>query len=630
MAANKQRTIKEGTFMDDKSLYGKKTKAVPRPEVQIGIDQKDTLLYDIADAGINSLLDLSAINSFSSTAQSRDQIYTMLDAMCDDSIIASVLETYAEDATETNESGDIVWVESTDPNIAACVSYFLDSMRVNKNIFSWVLSLCKYGDLYLRLYRQSEYDKDVLADVRDRKTLNEDIKVTAYDKEDHYVHYIEMVDNPAEIFELTRFGKTQGYIEAPIVSTSDFNRSNPVFNNTSLTQLYRFKKEDIHIYGPGEFVHASLDNNSSRTPEKVELFLRESDTDSGDTSTTYSVKRGQSLLYNVFKIWRELSLLENSILLNRVTKSSIVRFIAVEVGDMPKEKVAPQLQYIKTLIEQKAAINTGESLSEYNNPGPVENNVYIPTRDGKGAISTSEIGGDVNVGQLADLDYFQDKLFGALRVPKQFFGVTDDNAGFSGGQSLAIISSRYAKMVKRIQKTICEALTDVVNLMLIDKKLDSYINNFTIKMLAPTTQEEIDRRENLVGKVQLTGDVMNMLNDIQDPAAKLKILKSMLSTYLSNQEVVRIIQDEIDKLEADGEEVKPTTTEETTFDTGDNEPLDLGIDLGLEGSGTEETSSTSTEETTFDTRSSATREESILPTPSELAGNVDFTDNTEF
>ena len=52
-----------------------------------------------------------------------------------------------------------------------------------------------------------------------------------------------------------------------------------------------------------------------------------------NTNSEYTVRRGQSLLYNVFKIWRELSLLENSMLLNRVTKSSIIRVVNVEIGD---------------------------------------------------------------------------------------------------------------------------------------------------------------------------------------------------------------------------------------------------------------------------------------------------------
>ena len=93
-------------------------------------------------------------------------------------------------------------------------------------------------------------------------------------------------------------------------------------------------------------------------------------------------------------------------------------------------------------------------MTEYTNPGPIENNIYVPTHEGIGAISTSQIGGDVDVKSLADLSYYQDKLFGNLRVPKQYFGVTDDAAGFNGGSSLSIISSRYGKMIKRIQNTM--------------------------------------------------------------------------------------------------------------------------------------------------------------------------------
>ena len=74
----------------------------------------------------------------------------------------------------------------------------------------------------------------------------------------------------------------------------------------------------------------------------------------------------------------------------------------------------------------------------------------------------------------------------SLRVPKQYFGDTDDSAGFNGGESLSLISSRYAKMVKRIQNVICQIVTDIVNLMLIDKHLTKYVNKFTIRMQNPT------------------------------------------------------------------------------------------------------------------------------------------------
>ena len=110
-------------------------------------------------------------------------------------------------------------------------------------------------------------------------------------------------------------------------------------------------------------------------------------------------------------------------LLNRVTKSAIVRLINVEVGDMPQENVGPHLQRIKMLMEQKSAINVGSSMQEYTNPGPIENNLYIPTYNGKGAITTSQVGGDVNVGQLPDLEYYQNKFFSSTRIPKQYFGL---------------------------------------------------------------------------------------------------------------------------------------------------------------------------------------------------------------
>ena len=170
-----------------------------------------------------------------------------------------------------------------------------------------------------------------------------------------------------------------------------------------------------------DYVHASLSDGGNRSPEEVKIFTEKTLEDDNcikkveDKSTTYKVKRGQSLLYDVFKVWRELALLENSVLLNRLTKSAIVRILSVEVGDMPKEQIAPHLQGIKSLIEQKSALNVGNSMTEYTNPGPVENNIYIPTHDGKGAISTDQIGGDVNVGQLTDLDYFLNKFYGSLR-----------------------------------------------------------------------------------------------------------------------------------------------------------------------------------------------------------------------
>lgn len=632
-------------FVDDDSIYGVKTNPVPKPEKEIGIDTLHKFIDDLYYAGESSHVDISKIDSFSQVSQNRETVYQLLDTMSEDPTISAVLEVYAEDATEMNDEGRIVWVQSDDIETSKYITYLLDTMMVDKHIYKWTYSLCKYGDLYLRLYRESEIEDNLFADkakekqqslnediitaVKEEinnykllhggklptqdeiKQLTEDIKLKVFSKNDKYVHYIEMIPNPAEMFELTKFGKSYAYIKAPSLT----NNSQKKDNLLNSYYLYSFHKKDVEVYEPTMFVHAALEDNSSRHPEEVELFMTEND----ENGVTYTVRKGQSLLYNSFKIWRQMMLLENALLLNRITKSSILRVIGVEVGDMPKENVGPHLMGIKSLIEQKSAIDSGNSMEEYTNPGPMENNIYVPIRDGMGAITTQQIGGDVDVKGLADIDFFNNRLWGSLRVPKQFMGFCDDNTGFNGGTSLSLISSRYAKMVKRIQSTVIQALTDCVNLMLIDKGLDKYVNKFELHMVPPTTQEEIDRRDNMANKVGITRDIMDLVQDIEDPQARLAILKSLLSGIINDPDVLDIIQDEIDKLEEEPALQDDVINDDEDIDfgggmshssLGGNIPLsDLG-DNGVESTGEEESA-----------------DDQVLPTPDELDVG-DFSDNT--
>lgn len=649
------------------SLSGTKIKAVPKKPVEVGIDTTKNLEQNILNAAINGVLDISKLEGFSTVSQTRESIYKILDSMGNDSMISSILETYAEDTVEPNDKGRIMWCESSDADVSKYVTYLLDSMNVDKHLYGWAYSLIKYGDLYLRLYKESDYENDLLfgttvnekqkilneqfnnlgaddehmalsnfmeqENKKEKNDLKEDVNIITHKDGDHYVHYIEAVANPGDMFELTKFGKTMGYIEAPVKIQSVKQNS---LTNLYMPVRYEMKRGDVNIFQPTDFVHAALEDTSSRQPEEVQIFL---DGDEKGTNLKYTVRRGQSLLYSAFKIWRELSLLESSVLLNRITKSSIVRVISVEVGDMPKENVGVHLASIKSLVEQKSAVNTGVSMQEYTNPGPVENNIYVPTHGGIGAISTQQIGGDVDPKKLTDLSYFQDKFFGSFRTPKQFFGVTDDSTGFNGGSSLSIISSRYGKAIKRIQNTLIQALTDVVNLMLLDKGLTAYINKFTLRMSAPITQEEIDKRESMTNQIRVVTDIVNLLSDISNPARKLKIINRFLSTTVSDSEIVQLIQEEIDELEK--EENKPekkrndeveepdaedvnTSFENKVFGDTDNSEQDLSTSDELdsneqESEESEESGESEESEEMIDTESD------YLPKPSDLG--IDFTQN---
>ena len=584
----------------DKTYIGNKIDPVPVEDKEIGIDLDNTFEETIFDAVEKSQFDSTAIDSFATVAQTREQIYNLIDAMRQDNKVSAILETISEDVCEPNDDGKIVWCESANEKVAKYVNFLLDSLNVDKHIYAWVYSLLTYGDIYLKMFRESDYGEDALfktnandekdkrrlaesAEMKDKK-LDESIIVNVNDKKDHYVHYVEAVANPGEMFELTRFGKSMGYIKAPVNAQQVYDVNDVL--NYYLT--YKMKPTDVEVFDPTSFVHGCLETNITRNPEEVDIYLNDDDLENGKVNSKYKVRKGQSVLYNKFRTWRELTLLENSVLLNRITKSALIRVVAVNVGDMPKEKIESTLSRLKSKIEQKSALNTDKSMSEYTNPGPIENIIYVPVHgeNGQGNLSFTTLGGDVDVKSLADIEYFENDFFGGFSIPKQFFGRTNDSTGFNGGTSLTILSSRYGKSVKKVQNIAIQMITDLINLFLLDKGLKSYVNDFTIKMQTPITQESIDKQENLRNRVGVIDDIMRQVDAVvTDEVLKAQIIKELLSTTPVTPEVLNLIQKQIEALENDQannenenekkkekEDERPPRPSESSFPTPSLEP----------------------------------------------------------
>lgn len=620
--------------MSDKKLNEIKIKPIPNSAPETGIDTNKTLLNNIIGAAEIGSLDISSIDALSQSAQNREQSYELIDSMAQDDVIAAVLETYAEDIVQTNDKGNIVWIESDDTKILEYTSWLLESLNVDKHIYQWAYCLVTYGDVYLRLFRKSDVEDDLLFKNNSRtkqlnesiiypkdpsestkSKLNEETKVRIYEDNDPYITYVQMVDNPGEMFDLQKFGKTHGYIKTPIRVIQQ--TTDELYNY--LTR-YKLNQSQVEIFDAMTFVHGCLENTSQRQPETVEIYLDNLDkndaTVKDSMTSSYSVKRGQSILYNSFRIWRELNLLEMSALLNRLTKSSVVRVLNVDVGDMPKEQVQNFMQRLKEKIEQKIAVNTGNGISEYTNPSPIENTIYVPTHGGQGSINVTTIGGDFDPKSLVDIEYFRDKLFGSLKVPKQFYGFTEDGAGFNGGQSLTILSSRYGKSIKNLQNILAQMITDLINLFLIDRHLDNYVNKFKVRMQEPVTQEELDRRTNTDNRLRYVGDLMGQLNDIDDKAIKLKIYKSLLGNVINDPEIISYIQDYIDTIDTN-------SNDDTKLKLEDTESQDAGFDLEPKN----ETLPSDIESKELILEADSDEDDSYLPSPDELG--LDLTSNSD-
>lgn len=618
-------------------FIGKKVKAEPLDPPKTTIDTDKNLEDAILAAASTSTLKTDVLESFSTMATNREQEYELIDTMSMDSIIASAIERYAEDITQTNNKGQIFWIESDDADTAKYVSYLLNRIDFDRNAYKWAYMLTKYGDVYVKLVRKSEFENSILFGKKEKENLNEDVRLVVNKKSDHYADTLDTVKNPGEMFELTKFGKTIGYVKAPVNIQKDFRSNNDI--NSLIT--YKMRRNDVDIYSPLDYVHGCLESSYTRSEEELDIFMNDTDYDSSLNPEVFSIRRGASILNDLFKVWRQFSLVENSILLSRLTRSSITRAIQMEVGDMPQNQVMNVTNRVKSLLEQKSSIEVGSKMSEFVNPGPIENIVILPTRNGKGAINMTQIGGDYDPKTLTDLDHFVNKLAGGLKIPKPLLGFTDDNTGFNGGTSLTILSSDYGKAIKKMQKVLSQMVTDILNLLLIDKGKQNMINKFRVMMQTPVTQEEIDLKSDLSSSLRNVSDIMNTLNDINDEVIKTKILKSLLSDTLANQDVTSALQEYIDKLNKK-EEDKNNKEDNDLNSSTDNGNLGSDLDINNE----EEINDTSSEFNPVEGGAPSTQEEESteeipnedietdeqneqsdnLPSPEELG--VDLTNNT--
>lgn len=552
---------------DNKNIEAK-FKAVPVPDKPTKIDQKNSITKKLVDDEVlTTSVDMSAITTLTQVTDDREKLYTIFDEMCADTLISSALDIYADNATEYNSDNKVLWVTSDNRETEQLGNRLIEQFGLNESAWSDIWALCKYGDLYYETFRKSETEEkkvgkqnllDNSHEIDDNKTmLVEDVVVNIHKEDDVLDEYIQRVVNPANIFDLQKRGKTVGYIKTPNVE-----QARTKYTSYSLYQ-YKTNEKDTELYDGTKFVHISLSNPASRGLEQVQLFMNNDAISSAKTkkernkiteSYTYDVKRGKSIFYDIYKSYRELKLLEDSVLLSRLTKSSIVRVLGIEVGQAGKTQTQQVMQRVKQMVEQKAAFDVEGGLNEYNAPNPIENIIYVPIRDGKGGITPTQIGGDVNVGQLTDLDFFNNKIFAGLKVPKPFLGYMDDNAGFSGGESLAKVSSSFAKTIKRIQNAYTIGIKTLLNIFFLDKGLGSKVNTFEVHMVSPSTIEDNERKESLSSSVDIVNNAMNMFNDVEKSSDKLKLLKVLLKEHFSSSELEEQLQKIIDEMEKKPEE----------------------------------------------------------------------------
>ena len=521
-------------------------------------------------------VDFSDLMNITQLKGNRNQKYAAFEEMVADGRIGAAVEMYANDTVQYSPDGKVVWVESSDSEVAQYANQLIEDLGIAENIWSYAYCMWLYGDVYLETFENTSYRNNKPTLLVEPTKLNPNVRTQVKIQGSKLERYIEKVPNPAEIYDLQYKGKTSGFIR----SIDDFDSTTE--NNT---YIYSTIYNEINILNPTKYVHICLSPNINRRPEKFKLIkeLKEnkdkngridiSDIESSGGELSFIVKTGQSILENVYGAYQTLKLKEESVLLERITKASITRIIQVELGDLPESKKRQKLQEIKNQIEQQLQVNKqAGTIQSRAGAQPIENIIYTSTRQGKGAISTVNIGGDVNIGDLADVEDSENKVYGALLTPKALLGADMDGTGLSNGGSLTEMNTTYARRIKRGQIALCSGLKTLINIFaLADGLGDKVVNNFEVKLTPIITVEDNRRDELMQTKIRNVNDIMALFNNIEqvDEDIKLEMLTNWLSSYLNQQDIVDILDTSL-------KEKEDEETDETKVGNGDDFEMSAG------------------------------------------------------
>ena len=577
--------LREGIF---------RVRVVPQPDAKDKTTitrEKDTVPNRINEAiEQGRRIDLTELLNITTLKGNRNEKYKAFEEMVADGRIGAAVEMYANDAVQYNSQGKIIWVESDSNDAAKYGNTLLEDLNVADNIWSWAYCLCLYGDVYLETFMDTSNSGTKPTLLLEPIKQNINVRTQKDIPGAKLLRYIEKVPNPADIYDLQLRGKTSGYIRSNSEIENELNNNTYTYTYTASTEL--------DVLGPTKFVHICLSPNINRFPEKFRLIkkteqekkLGNGDIDASDLegtgdSLTFTVKTGQSILENVYGAYQTLKLKEESVLLERITKSSITRVIQVELGDMPESQKRKKLQLIKDQIEQQLELNksTG-TIQSRAGAQPIENIIYTSTKDGKGAISTVNIGGDVDIGNLDDVNQSENKVYGALLIPKALLGADMDGSGLSNGGSLTEMNTTYARRIKRIQIALQTGIETLLNIFALAEGLKQHVGKFSVKLTPIITVEDNRRDELLQNKIRNVNDMVSLVDGIEkvDEDTKLQMLIEWLSRYLNQQDIVDIIDKHLKEL--DKEETEKTQDEHekqidsgTSF-SGANPTLDTDFD----------------------------------------------------
>ena len=449
--------------MADKSLFGRLQRLFSTDVVIRNIGGNELKVADvnkIQTSGryeTNSLIDRfsrlyvansrNAYNPNLNYQTLRLQLYSDYEAMDTDSILASALDILSDEATVKNDKGEILAIKSSDENIQRILyNLFYDVLNIEFNLWSWTRNMCKYGDFFLKL------------EIAEKFGVYNVLPYTVYNVSRHEGHDEE---NPA---------KVEFMIDPDGLATAQDPNLVPNRKRAKVVTLDNY-----------EVAHFRLISDTNYLPY------------------------GRSYLEPARKIYKQLNLMEDAMLIHRIMRAPEKRMFFVNVGSIPPNEVEQFMQ--KTINTMKKTPYVDPKTGQYNLKFNMQNmmeDFYLPVRGGDATTRIDTTKG-LDYDGTNDIVYLRDKLFAALKIPKAYFGYEGD---LQGKATLAAEDIRFARTVERIQRIIESELTKIALVHLYTQGFEGEsLTNFEIKLTTPSVVYEQEKIALLKEKIDLAAQM---------------------------------------------------------------------------------------------------------------------------
>lgn len=213
---------------------------------------------------------------------------------------------------------------------------------------------------------------------------------------------------------------------------------------------------------------------------------------------------GVSYLEPARRIWRQLILIEDAMLVYRIVRSPERRVFKIDVGNLPPNDIDAHMEMVKNNLRRNQIIDstTGRVDLRYNAMS-VDEDIWIPKRGIQDGTQIDTLPGGQFTGDIEDVQYIQSKLFAALKIPKAYLGY---EAELGSKATLAQEDVRFAKTIERIQKLVVAELNKIaiIHLFLMGYDGEDLVD-FEISMASPSTVATQQRLELWRMKLEIAG-----------------------------------------------------------------------------------------------------------------------------